>query len=85
MTDTNSAPQIPTVAQGLVHDFAQKIATTVATALVVHGFTASSNMGVIVNVGTGVLVYGAGCIWTYRAVITRTIRQHLLLKYEPPK
>lgn len=73
MTDVPAT--VPPLVERLLHDFAQKALTTVATGLLAHGVLTPGQGGQLVEVGTALILYAAGCIWTAMAAKIRQQRE----------
>lgn len=78
------SPTIPPLAERLLHDFAQKALTTLATALAAHGVLNQVQSQQFAEIGAGLVLYLAGCFWTVATAWWRQHREHALQNAEPP-
>jgi len=72
MTDITPAPvTVPPFVETLVHDYAQKGLTILATAAAGNGLIAGTQEGQVVSGGVAVVLLVASCAWTYVAARLR--------------
>lgn len=69
---TDSA--LPSFVTGLIHDYAQKALTAVATTLVGAGAISTDQTAQFVQLGTGVALFVVSCAWTFIAAKVRAKR-----------
>lgn len=79
-----NSPALPSIAERLAHDFAQKLLTTAATGLLAHGVLTQTQSLEFVEVGVALAMYAASSGWTVVAAYIRSKREKLLLTHEPP-
>ena len=72
MTDPTAIPiTVPPLALTLVHDFAQKGLTVLATTAAGYGLIATSQEAEVVSGGVAIALFVASCAWTYVAARLR--------------
>lgn len=68
MTDPNgdnTAVQIPSLITQLAHNYAQKLVTMAATALLANGFLQTGQEAQFISIGVGALTLLGSVAWTY--------------------
>lgn len=79
-----NSPALPSIAERLIHGFAQKALTAAAFTLASHGALTQSQSGMFVEVGVALVMFAASSVWTVADAYIRSKREKLLLTSEPP-
>jgi hypothetical protein len=86
LTDTTTAPvTVPPLLETLLHDYAQKGLTILATAAAGNGLIASTQEAQMVSDGVAIVLFGVSFAWTYLAAKLRVARLAAAIAQPAPK